>query len=66
MSANQTETMTLRMPTDIKRAAAKQAALNTRSTAGQILYYIKQGLEADGALKNELGHVGLRNQKPAK
>lgn len=58
-----TETMTLRLPIEIKQAATQQAIKTTRTTAGQILYYIKQGLRADGALKNELGNLGTCDQK---
>jgi predicted DNA-binding protein len=56
-----TDTMTLRLPVDLKQAVTQQAIKTTRTTAGQILYYIKQGLTADGALKNELGNMGPRS-----
>jgi hypothetical protein len=54
------ETMTLRFPDDVKEAVAKQAAKSVRTIAGQIVYYVKQGLAQDGVQINEQDSVGSR------
>lgn len=60
---NKTDTMTIRIPIELKRAMAVQADKNTRSTCGQIIYYLKKGLMADGVKIDELGNVDASSKK---
>lgn len=36
--------LTIRLPADVEQAIRKQAELNTRTLAAQVLHYLKQGL----------------------
>ena len=36
--------MTIRLPADVELALRRQADVNTRTLAAQVLHYIKQGL----------------------
>jgi hypothetical protein len=60
---SKSETMTLRFPDDVKEAVSKQATKNVRTIAGQIVYYVKQGLAQDGVKINEQDSVGPRSSK---
>ena len=36
--------LTIRLPADVEQAIRKQAEVNTRTLAAQVLHYLKQGL----------------------
>lgn len=39
--------LTIRLPADVEQAIRKQAELNTRTLAAQVLHYLKQGLSKE-------------------
>lgn len=57
-----TDTLSLRLPAEIKRATQIQADKSTRTLVGQVVHYIKQGLKADG-VKDEQDQVGPSDLK---
>jgi hypothetical protein len=63
MSANKTETMTIRIPPAVKQLASEQAKKNTRSLIGQIVHYVKLGLVADGVKNDELENLDALRSK---
>jgi hypothetical protein len=62
MKDNKTDTLSLRMPAEIKKLAQIQADKSTRTLVGQVVHYIKQGLIADGAINEQHG-MGPRNSE---
>jgi hypothetical protein len=61
MKNQQNNILSIRLPAYLKNEIGKKAKLNTRTYAGQIVFYIKKGLESDGVDLHELEKLGSRD-----